>query len=733
MAFIRLLVEAALIAYLPLSWLAPKYRPRYHLIFLTLIVFAGVVFLTSLAGINFNYSFWGNYERMDGIFSWLHFWLLIVIASSVFREKREWQKLFSISIVVALILSGYGFLQRLGVDHFGPWRIYDTNAGRITSTIGNPGFLAVYLLFHLALALNLIIDKTRRAWHRAAAVFSLTVLAVAFLMTGIRGAFLGLVAGLVFFAICYALWAERTRAKRWILSALVALFIIAGFLFIFRHASIVATNRLAGPYFSTSLSDPTIQTRIISWQGALSGVRENLWLGVGPQKFDVIFNKHFNPRFYSLVGTETWWDRAHNMVLEVLTTMGIIGLLSYLSVGLGVLYSLWRLGKARLEARLEAMIWASFFVAYFVQNLFVFDSTTSYLMLAITLAYVVSRSFESKTNWSDKIGRWCGRFRWPLFSPNAAWIWISCLAAFLAVSAIAYQTNIKLIKHNQLLLANLAKPESQPLSASIADYRKIFGLSDFDRREVAIKLGQFMSQYPFTHKMTADELRNGFGFTLKEMEKAIAKNPSDVRLLLSYGNTVNIYGELLKNSSSEASKMVLTKAERALLEAAALGQARQQVFYSLANTYLISGNTGKGIEVLENAAKIYEAAPTTYWLLSFAYLQAGEKDKAIAAADEALDKNYIFNDEKEANYIAPLYIEKKDYARLLRLYKQIAEQAPTGAAQARLAALYAQMGKKEEALSAAEEVVRRDPSLRDQVLEFVRQIQSGSKTDFLAE
>src|SRR3990167_1737753 len=98
--YIRLLVEIALIAYVPLAWAAPKYRPQKHIIFLALAVFAAVVFLSSLAGVNFSFSFWGNYERMDGIFSWLHFWVLLVMAASIFQEKKEWQKLFSLSIAV---------------------------------------------------------------------------------------------------------------------------------------------------------------------------------------------------------------------------------------------------------------------------------------------------------------------------------------------------------------------------------------------------------------------------------------------------------------------------------------------------------------------------------------------------------------------------------------------------------------------------------------------------------
>ena len=715
--YIRLLVEIALVAYIPLAWAVPKYRPQPHIIYLVLAIFAAVVFISSLSGVNFSFSFWGNYERMDGIFSWLHFWLLLVMAASVFQEKRDWQKLFSASVAIALLLAFYGFLQKWGIGQFGPVKVYDVDAQRITSTIGNPGFLAVYLLFNCALAINIIIDKVRAGVWRWSAAVSLVILFWAFLLTGIRGAWFGMLAGLAVFFVGYWFWI-KTKARKIILSVFTGLFVLVLLLFSFRTSTWVSQNPFLGRRFNLSLNDSTIQTRLISWRGALSGLGDNLWLGVGPQKFDVIFNRNFDPRFYTLVGNETWWDRAHNMALEVLATMGIIGFLSYLSIGLAVLYSLWRLGKSDSEARVEALLWAGFFAAYFIQNLFVFDSTTSYLMLSLALAYIVWRTAPANQAM--------------LLSGGTGKIYFILAVAFIAMTAVAYPTNIKLIKHNRLLLDNLARQFSQSPPATIAKYREILDLSRFDQREVVIKIGQYLGQRGLSGTMTATDLMSGYNFFIAAADKAIKANPEDVRLLLSYGNAVNVYGELMKKQDAALASKALQKAEKALLEAAALGRSRQQVFYSLANTYLIAGDSKKGIDILEAAARIHDSTPTTFWLLAFAYQQAKENDKAIVAADKALDRNYVFSAENEANPIASLYLERKDYNRLLRLYKRVAETAYTGTAQARLAALYAQMGRTEEALEAASAVIARDPSLRAQVEEFIQQVKSGVKKDFLS-
>jgi len=622
-------------------------------------------------------------------------------------------------LLAAMAVVGYGFLQRLGST-----LVFDSGTARISGTIANPGFLAAYLLFHLTFALTIITDKVLNQVWRYLAAISLVWLALGFLLTGIRGAFLGLLVGAVVFALGYLLWMQKSKVKYWTLLIIAIFFIAVGFLFVFRHTEAVFRNKLIGKYFNISLADSTVQTRLISWRGALNGLPDHLWLGVGPQKFDVVFNKYFDPRFYNLVGNETWWDRAHNMALEVLTTMGILGLLSYLAVGLALFWALFQLGRRCQEQRTEVLLLSSFLAAYFIQNLFVFDSISTYLTMSFLVGYIITITYshgQILENIKEIIAK--GR------SKNQ--IIVVLVLSIMAVAPIAYAYNIKFIKHNLLFLQTLAQAENRPFASTINSYRRVLELSDFDQREVIIKLGQYLGQRALSGRLTIDDLRSGYNFFLAKADKAIKANPQDVRLLLSYGNSVNVYGEMMKTKDVNLAGSILQKAESALLEAASLGRSRQQVFYSLANTYLIAGETKKGIDILEEAARLHEDTPTAYWLLAFAYQQAKENDKAIAAADKALDKNYVFQDEKEANPIAGLYLETKDYERLLRLYKRVAKDIPTGTAQARLAALYAQMGRKEEALSAAAEVTRRDPSLKPQVDDFIKKVKSGARVDFL--
>jgi len=74
------------------------------------------------------------------------------------------------------------------------------------------------------------------------------------------------------------------------------------------------------------------------------------------------------------------------MVFDTLVTIGILGLLSYLAIFIIALYILLNL---RSEfSRLGAIILFSMLLAHFVQNLFIFETITSYLMFFLLLGFI---------------------------------------------------------------------------------------------------------------------------------------------------------------------------------------------------------------------------------------------------------------------------------------------------------------------------------------------------------
>ncbi|PJC40310.1 MAG: hypothetical protein CO042_04455, partial [Parcubacteria group bacterium CG_4_9_14_0_2_um_filter_41_8] len=266
--YIRILIEISLAAYIPLAVLSPQFRPKYNLIYASITIFAVIVLFTSIIGENFSYSFWGNYERMDGVFSWMHYWAAIVVASSVIKEKKQWLALLSFSVFAAVLMSLYGFLQRAGIDHFGPWAIYETNLGRITGTIGNPAFLAVYLLFNIVFALLIAIESTIKRWWRFAVCIAIIPVFMAYIMSGVRGAFIGFVAGVIVFFLGNLFWNKNKKIKRFVSQGFFGFVAVLAILYgLIGHNQWVTDNFRR--FFNMPFSDSTVQTRLISWRGAL--------------------------------------------------------------------------------------------------------------------------------------------------------------------------------------------------------------------------------------------------------------------------------------------------------------------------------------------------------------------------------------------------------------------------------------------------------------------------------
>src|SRR5882724_2330585 len=141
----RILVEIIVGSWLALSLVYEKYRPRRSLITGAFALFVIVMVIANAQGVDPYRSFWSNYQYMDGWVTLIHIFAYLVVASSVIASEKIWRLLFQVSLGVSVFVSIYGILQLAR----------DGLSIRIDSTTGNPIYLAVYLLFHIFIAVLL--------------------------------------------------------------------------------------------------------------------------------------------------------------------------------------------------------------------------------------------------------------------------------------------------------------------------------------------------------------------------------------------------------------------------------------------------------------------------------------------------------------------------------------------------------------------------------------------------
>src|SRR5207237_349338 len=58
--------------------------------------------------------------------------------------------------------------------------------------------------------------------------------------------------------------------------------------------------------------------RFPAWQVGFKAFLQKPWLGWGPENYSIGFDKYYNN-----FSGDAWWDRAHNIPLEIATTAGL--------------------------------------------------------------------------------------------------------------------------------------------------------------------------------------------------------------------------------------------------------------------------------------------------------------------------------------------------------------------------------------------------------------------------
>src|SRR3989344_3398234 len=155
----RIFVEILAVFWVWLIAAYPRWRPKFSAITFSYAAFMLILIAATIFGISPYKSFWSSFERMEGLFGHLHFFLYFLMLTSIFKTARDWKLFFNVSIAVSAIVTIYAFVQLAGgaVIHQGGMRV--------DATLGNAIYLAVYLLFHLFL-LAIFFFQERVLWLR---------------------------------------------------------------------------------------------------------------------------------------------------------------------------------------------------------------------------------------------------------------------------------------------------------------------------------------------------------------------------------------------------------------------------------------------------------------------------------------------------------------------------------------------------------------------------------------
>ncbi|MCX7589636.1 MAG: O-antigen ligase family protein [bacterium] len=364
-------------------------------------------------------AFWSNFERQEGGFQMIHYWLFFILTVLLFKNLSDWTKMFWISIFSAIGVIFYGIFSAAFLPgFFGPYNSLIKESSipgffealfnkdvRFQGSLGNSAYVAPYLMF--IMFYSLFLWFTNKPGLNLKSLFYILLIlffGLFFVLSQTRGAFLGIIAAIIVFFI-YLIFSDKKLKKIGIIG-IVLFIILLGLAFYFRDSSFVK-NLPGGRFLKIGLKEETAQTRFWTWQSAWRGFLERPILGWGQENFSAVFDKYFDIRHYNPEnqGSQTWFDRAHSVVFDYLAETGILGLLSYIGIFATFLFFFFKYLKNenknnfKFFNNLQLALMISIMIGYFVQNLIIFEVLPMYLNFFLCLGFfAVFLNFESKNN-----------------------------------------------------------------------------------------------------------------------------------------------------------------------------------------------------------------------------------------------------------------------------------------------------------------------------------------------
>ncbi len=627
--YFRLLVEAALVLYLPLAIRYRELRPKFDLITKMVFAYFAVLIVSALFGVDVYRSFWGTIERGEGLITIAHYVAYFVILTAVFRTKEDWHRYLRAAVISTLLVALYAFAQILNLSF-----VMNAAGVRISGTVGNALFFAALMMFGMFLSLYLV--GASRTGER---FFLYGVFAFEFFLlykSASRGAILATALAIFFYLVLKFFRSGGWRLK--IATGALALLLLlgAGLVYFSRERAWVKQNSTLLRFASISTRDVTTQSRLDTWQASWKGWQERFFLGYGYENYNIAFNKYFPARIFKKPGSQIWFDRAHNTVFDVAVASGIFGLVAYLGIFAAASIVL-------IRQRGRSLILLFGLAAYFVQNLFVFDTHATHLMFYLVLAHIV---FLGRVEQGTSA-----------FARRRVW-WLAVpVALFFLV--FAYFVNVQPLLANYNAVAALKGLRGGDANAGLDYFRRALSYGTYMDAEI---------RQHFADAVLQTQAKTLYGLIAMEMRKNVLAAPRDVK---NYLYLMNILNRLPNEASSY--QEILSLAERAIR----LSPTRPQIYSELGQAMFFRKEFSAG---LENFRKAIELSPEPY-ISHFNYLLAGimaGEAKIIAEETAIIERQYKhkFTGEEYAQ-IARAYQTAGDRDAALANYRTAIAIEPT--------------------------------------------------------
>jgi len=647
-------------------------------IFWLLIALFGTFLLATLFSIDPYFSLWGSPARAGGFINF-SFYIIFALLAFFLIKKEDWQKAWDFSLVIGGLVSIAAMIEFL------------QSHARPIGTVGNTDLLAGYLLLLFFMAAAFLFQESvqwkKICYGSAAALFLLVIF-----LTQVRGAFLGL-----FIAAIYGLFfygKKYWRAKSAV--AIISIIIIA--LVFFLHAP--------GQHSRFSLSSILSDQRFAAWHIGWNAFLAKPIAGWGPENFGTAFATFYDPIKIPYVPNTpfaNWWDRGHNIVVDLGVQTGVLGLAAYIAL---MAYALYRLQKAKSylpekKALLHGIQAA--LIAYLTANMFSFDSFSTYLIYFLIIGYIL-RSTETPATYT--------------FEPKTKKIWHGFATAgiFCAAAIFLWQYNLYPLYVNARINTSEIQADQKSCDQMVTTMDETTKSSTFLDVYARLKYVDFLTTCDTSNP------QNDVTYAKKGveiMQEAVKIQPTYARLWLFLGSFTNIIAS--HESDLVVKKALVKEANEYLNKADQLAPRHQEILIEKAWVALTDGD----YETMKTDANACIALNSDtgdcYFQLALAEIYLKDSDAAKQSLTEAGQKQYSVESATVLNKLVDAYAAVNDYEGLATTYeKLVALDLNNAQYRASLAFVYRALGRYKEARVEVADFLRLAPDQKAEADAFLK-------------
>jgi tetratricopeptide (TPR) repeat protein len=722
----RTAVQVMVFLYVVLALCFPSHRPRLNRISYALMGYFGIMLICSLPGISIGAwnSWWGDFARMGGMFTQLHLLAYFLVLSQTFKLDRDWLTLFTASLFFSVFMGLTGAVQYEALDF--TFRL-SNGYTRLSGATGNADFFSAYMLLSLFLSIYFLCRKDKKEiypiiakvwlilllamdifivfWDLSAgdriisrslgtlplAIFFLVLHGASFawfkfrlkIWSGIaflgalgiyhlfwmyqsqtRAGVVALAGSLVFVSVLY-LWKGGSRRLKW---AAVSLFLLLSLLpfAVLRCRNSEWVRKIP---VLVRLSQPSSEEhRLIAWKAGIRGMLDHPVWGWGLEHYQNAFDLHVDARIFAVKNPENWYDRAHNMILDIGVTTGCMGLAACSIFYVFLFYFLLRRRSENDHG--EAIPLAGLLATYLLQNLFSFDTLNTDVILFLTLAYVAHLYGKDKGGTAAE-GSLPGRVQNLISGKHCAILLVSAgilVCGFLYLVQEPYESNL-------LLNSTIALGKSGNYYGLIDMFQKAEAYATTGRYEVREELAKYASELAHAPAVSVTEKTMAVKRALDLLQKSIAEVPSDTRHDIFFATFVNNTFGVLNQSDPKLAHSLAEKNLTLLQKAESLGPSRPRVFLERSQTLLYLQRTDEAIPALQRAIALDpEAVPRRVDLVAL-FISAGRYSDAQREWQNIRSLSLPLA-ASDYDRIIGLYLSKKQFQPVIALYGEQLHESP---------------------------------------------------------